>query len=637
MGRPVLYFDLETHAFGPGVMAAKPVCIAWQVIDGDRPVGQPELALASEIDRILGPWLDRAAAGEAIVAAHHTAYDMRSLLAWHKRLEDPIWDAYWANGVGCSQIRERLLHCALGQRHKVALDECAERRLGMKLDKGADSFRTRYGSLDGTPLHLWPAKAREYPLDDVRAGVGVIIHQANQAAAMHYPMGAQYDEARADLVLALAQAWGIGVDREAVERYSAGVRAKMAALSQQLWTAKILRLAAPERRTLFGETVPAEYSTNDTRVRELVKATWPADRLGEVPTTPGGKVAADGDTIEDCEHPDLNAYSEYKALEKLLGFVSGLAAREHPSYHVLGANSERTSASGPNIQQLPREPGPRECFVPDPGWALLNCDFNSQEVRTLAQACLEILGRSRMAEKYQADPDWDPHTEFAAGQFLGGISYEEALERVARKDKAAKDGRQTAKIGNFGIPGGMGVNGLIRFARVYGQRWNKGRAQEVQDLYFRQWPEMRGYFNWVRSVVGEGGWGRFDVYGFWRGGCGFTDGANTGFQTRAARASKRALAEVGRRCYDRRMRSPLHGCRPWLFMHDEVGVQAPIVRVAECGPELERVMVDAMQAVIKDVPARASATAMDRWSKNAAQVYGPDGGLAVWSPKREAT
>ena len=47
-----------------------------------------------------------------------------------------------------------------------------------------------------------------------------------------------------------------------------------------------------------------------------------------------------------------------------------------------------------------------------------------------------------------------------------GISYEDALAR--KHDKDVKHHRQISKVANFGLPGGLGVRGLIGYAHGYG-------------------------------------------------------------------------------------------------------------------------------------------------------------------------
>jgi DNA polymerase I-like protein with 3'-5' exonuclease and polymerase domains len=69
--------------------------------------------------------------------------------------------------------------------------------------------------------------------------------------------------------------------------------------------------------------------------------------------------------------------------------------------------SGRTSCSGPNIQQIPRESVFRQAFVPSPGHFLLAVDYSFIELRTLAAHLLHRYGSSTLAEviKEGMDPD----------------------------------------------------------------------------------------------------------------------------------------------------------------------------------------------------------------------------------------
>jgi DNA polymerase-1 len=62
----------------------------------------------------------------------------------------------------------------------------------------------------------------------------------------------------------------------------------------------------------------------------------------------------------------------------------------------------RTSSSGPNVQNIRRLPGIRECFVPRDGWWFMQADYPGLELKTLAQVCIWLLGQSRLAEVLNA-------------------------------------------------------------------------------------------------------------------------------------------------------------------------------------------------------------------------------------------
>jgi DNA polymerase-1 len=273
-------------------------------------------------------------------------------------------------------------------------------------------------------------------------------------------------------------------------------------------------------------------------------------------------------------------------------------------------------------------PGIRECFRARAGTFFLACDFDAQEMRTLAQSCLDIVGSSKLAERFQADRHFDPHLEFAA--MLAKISVTEAQQRKAEGDPRIKELRQQSKAANFGYPGGMGSERFIGYARGYGVTLTEMQSADLRESWFAQWPEMRDYFVHVQNVIGSAGCGQQTIpqSGFVRGNCGYSDTANGYFQTLAAHASKAALFEVAHRAFCRHD-SYLYGSRPVLFIHDEIVLETPIEAGHDAAKELERTMIETLEKWTPEVPAAASATLMKRWSKKAEQTYDGDR-LVAW-------
>jgi hypothetical protein len=139
----------------------------------------------------------------------------------------------------------------------------------------------------------------------------------------------------------------------------------------------------------------------------------------------------------------LRAVGERSGVEKILTtfvptLLSGTQVPINPYWNEIVA-SGRTSARDPNLQQPPRKGGIRECFIPRRGWLYAEADYSFIELCTLAQACLDLFGISKLAAAINGD--LDPHTDVAA-QLLG-ISYEEALAR--KGEKVVKEARQLAK------------------------------------------------------------------------------------------------------------------------------------------------------------------------------------------------
>ncbi len=292
--------------------------------------------------------------------------------------------------------------------------------------------------------------------------------------------------------------------------------------------------------------------------------------------------------------------------------------RDHS--HVTGGivthNTGRTSCSGPNLQNQGKDSGVRECFEPRPRMVYIICDYDSQETRTLAQSLLDLVGRSSLAEKYKADPDYDPHCDFAAQMM--GISYEEAIERKAAGDPEMKDMRQRAKAANFGFPGGLGAKAFVSYALGYGVKITIPEAEALKKAWFASIPEMTEYFALVNRIARGGGILEQVRSGRLRGGVGFCDGANSWFQGLASEASKTAAYFVAKECYNN-PKSPLYGCRPVMLIHDELILEAPIERAAAAAAEVEKQMEAAMALWCPDIPSRSTPALCDHWTKDADQ------------------
>lgn len=144
-------------------------------------------------------------------------------------------------------------------------------------------------------------------------------------------------------------------------------------------------------------------------------------------------------TKEDClakydvEHPFLNSYKRYKHLEKMLSTylnwnVIADDGRVHPRFQFI-VRTGRTSCRGPNMQNLPREPGLREIYCAPEGYVIVSIDYNQLELCTLAQDCYLRFGESRLGD--MINKGIDVHA------YLGGRMFGQIKEEVDIKDDAA--------------------------------------------------------------------------------------------------------------------------------------------------------------------------------------------------------
>lgn len=310
--------------------------------------------------------------------------------------------------------------------------------------------------------------------------------------------------------------------------------------------------------------------------------------------------------------------------------VYDITVEEDESYETAGVFSHNCSA--PNLQNQPRKPGVRECFVPRPGYVFAACDYDAAELRALAQVCYTWFNESKMRDVFIEG--LCPHVELAAQ--IVDIPKEEARRLHKNKDKEFKEHRQFAKIPNFGFPGGLGAASFVKFAEGYGYELTEYRAKCLKDAWFLTWPEMHMYFERIKSMTDEFSSKRI-IQLFSnriRGNVSFTQAANSMFQGLVADGAKCALFDVTEECYVDKG-TALFGCFPICFIHDEIIIEAPIDTAPEAASRLSVVMNKALQKWITDVPVTSEAHLMSRWQKDAGPQYDSNGRLKIWEdPKK---
>ena len=591
----VIGFDVETHPFSNGNMAPKVICLA--VDDGE----QVRIFVGNDIETRMRELLE----GQTPLVAHNASYDTSCLAATFPNLASAIWEAYDDQKIHCSLLRERLLDIAgntlSSRKGHYALDQVAFRQGALlNIDK-ASPWRTRFPELENVPLAEWPSDAVEYVKTDASATKQIWEAQYKIARQGQYD-AFEVESARQalyDFPLRLMSVWGVRTDEKAVQELEQHTQERITELRETLIEHKVLR------------RVGKKLSKNTKFVRQLV-----CEEIEDPPKTPTGLVQTGKDVLEKCEHPALTALIDWDKYNKAQSTYidklwEGVEGNMHADFRVLGAKSGRTSCARPNLQNQARGGGIRECFVPRPGHVYVLCDYDSQETRTLAQACQYLLGRSSLAEKYQADPDYDPHTNFASQ--LIGISYQEAMALKAEGDELILERRQQAKAANFGFPGGLGAETFKSYARGYGVRLTTEQARDLKDAWLQSIPEMPEYFSLVSELVKAGGVIEQCVSGRLRGGCTYTSAANTYFQGLASEASKTAAWLVSRACYDGT--GPLYGSRPVMLIHDELILESPEEDAEDAAKELQTLMLQAMTLWCPDVPARATPQISKRWTK----------------------
>ncbi len=693
--------DTETHLFRAGLMAPRMVCSSWAFLALGMESGEdfwyPESQLILGIPDTSKRFVELVQDETTHLALHNAAYDMAVLMAGDPSMVPWVFKLYTQNRVYDTKIGAQLIaihqgnlgkHPTTGHELSYTLDNCVQLYLGRSDAKANDSYRLRYGELDGLPLELWPAEAVQYPKDDAVNTLDLALAQMATKDPNLLNMGAQ---ARAALSLHLSSVWGQRTSASTIAKLEAKVEAKLKEAEERF----------KESGLLFFDKKKQQVKVNKAKVKTLVaesygaqgkcpschgsgKVTSPSNKNKRNPTqinckdcdstgldlsscvsmpkTPAGAIQADRDGLTECDNDLLTEFGKVSEMKKLKEtyipwYKTGINHPINVDSNVL-LESGRTSYKG-LTQTNPRGHGARACFVPREGWALCSVDFKALEMATFAQAQLKIVGTSALADAL--NKDFDPHADFAASMI--GVTYEDFMRVLKDKThplfKQYKLYRQGAKEGNFGFPGGMGASTLVRTARKKGTRfctalagaakcgargkvieWNKRPtppvclhcvelSQKLKGQWMAKWPETDQYFDHISEIVN----GSCELTQIKseriRGGLDFCNAANSYFQGLAADGAKDCLWRVTHAMYNEQD-SPLFGCRVFSFIHDEILMEVPLYKAHEASFELSRLMVSTMKEWVPDVLIVAEPALMLAWDKDAEAVYDANGRLIPW-------
>ncbi|MDY3563391.1 DNA polymerase [Gemmata sp. JC673] len=443
-----------------------------------------------------------------------------------------------------------------------SLQELVRRHLGLELDK---ELQAADWSGPLTDAHL------EYAARDAELPLGLWEKLAPELAAANLT-GTAETELAALPAVAWAARCGVALDRPAWEAVAADTEACAARAREHLDE----RL--PNPGNLFGVT-------NWNSVDEVTAAFAAA----------GVALASTGDdALAAVGHPAAALLREYRAASKLAGtygrawlrHVSG-DGRVYAAWKQVGAGaSGRMSCKDPNLQQLPRDPRFRRCFVAPPGRALVKADYSQIELRIAAK----ITGDRRMLEAYRTGEDL--HTTTA--------------RTVLGKSDVSKADRQLAKSLNFGLLYGMGARALAGYAAAnFGVELTAAEAARHRDAFFRTYPGLRAWHRRVPDGTIQtrtlGGRRRVGVSAF-------TEKLNTPVQGTGADGLKRALALL----WERRAACP--DAFPVLLVHDEIVVECAEDRLEKAAAWVRDAMRDGIAPLLDPVPVEVEVIAGRTWA-----------------------
>ncbi len=444
----VLGVDTETTGLDPRTAALRLV----QITDG-------ALVLVLDLLRLGVPAADVLLPLEGARAVFfNVQFDLGFLLAAGLRLREP----------SCAQLAA----AALTHDPMLSLVKAAERFLGVAVAK--EEQRS-----DWTRPDLSPGQVRYAALD---ALLTLALHRElmtrlkNQRTVRGFTLVRQAIPAIAD-----AKARGVLLDRVA-----------HAALVKD-WTGQ-RDTALENLRGVIGPDLNPESGPQ--------LGQWLADHLEEGtraswPTTPKGQLATDRDTLEAfADVPLVRPLLDYRRVSHRLktwgeAYLRHITpeGRIHPGFLLLGARSGRMSCRSPNVQNLPRDPALRACFIAPPGFRIMAADYGQIELRTAGL----LSGDPVIRAAYEGGHDL--HREIVA--------------RVTGRPVAAiTDGeRKLGKALNFGLLYGAGARTFRTRARVdYGLEITLEEAEAFKRVFDSTYAALRWWQGEQQRDAQSRGW-----------------------------------------------------------------------------------------------------------------------------------
>ena len=188
-------------------------------------------------------------------------------------------------------------------------------------------------------------------------------------------------------------------------------------------------------------------------------------------------------------HPMIPLLFEYRELQKLLStYIDAIPPlvdnnnRLHAHFIQAGASTGRMASKGPGLQNIPIKTdlgrAIRKAFIAEKGCVLAALDYSQIELRIAAF----LSADPKLIEIFTKGED--VHTAVASEVFEVPL------------DKVDREMRRKAKVINFGILYGMGVNAL---RQNLGEGTDRAEAQKFYNEYFTKFSGLATYLDTVKA------------------------------------------------------------------------------------------------------------------------------------------
>jgi DNA polymerase-1 len=311
-------------------------------------------------------------------------------------------------------------------------------------------------------------------------------------------------------------------------------------------------------------------------------------------------------------HPIISLIIKYRELAKLLStYIDNLIpmvgddGRLHAKFLQAGTTTGRMSSESPNLQNIPNhtELGLkiRNAFVAEKENVLVSFDYSQVELRIAAF----LSGDEELIRIFKEGKD--VHASVASAVF--GVSVE----------KVDKEMRRKAKVINFGVMYGMGVNALkVQLGT------DRSEAQKFYDDYFKTFKGLAEYLDRVKVETAKRGYTE-TVFGRRR----YFEGINSRLPFIRAAAErmainapiqgteadiiKLAMIEADKLIKEEGMDSEVSLV---LQVHDELVYEMKKELVAKIAPKIQKIMESQMDLeTTKGVPIIVDISVGENWGK----------------------
>lgn len=272
---------------------------------------------------------------------------------------------------------------------------------------------------------------------------------------------------------------GIFVDKEYLKKISTEYHKDLEILEKEIWN--------------YSGT---EFNINSPKQLSEILFNKLGLSVKGIKKSAGGAISTRESELEKLKdlHPIIPKILEYRELQKLLStYIDTIPdlvkedGRLHANFIQTGTTTGRFASNNPNLQNIPikteRGKNIRNAFVAPSGYVLASFDYSQIELRVAA-----LMSQDEYFIK-AFNEGKDIHSAVAMKVFS------------VDEENVTYDMRRRAKVINFGILYGMGVNAL---------RENLGTdrkdAQIFYDNYFAQFPTIAAYLESIKNFAKKYGY-----------------------------------------------------------------------------------------------------------------------------------